>query len=73
MLRELQRKLTADTLEIEAQRFALYWKLVKQQPKDKNKIYSLYESVIYCVGKGKDHNPYKMVEKRQLSLLKTAR
>ncbi len=30
-----------------------------QQKNDKNKIYSLHESQVYCVAKGKDHKPYE--------------
>lgn len=59
LLRELQRKLPTDVLEQEAERFALYQRVLAQQPKDKNKIYSLHEPDVYCVGKGKDHKPYE--------------
>ena len=37
----------------------MYEKVLAQQPKDKNKIYSLHEPGVYCVGKGKDHKPYE--------------
>jgi len=43
LLRELQRKLSETILEQEAERFTLYELVLAQQPKDKNKIYSLYE------------------------------
>jgi IS5 family transposase len=59
LLRELQRKLPPSVLEAEAKRFELYQKVLAQQPKDKNKVYSLHEPDIYCVGKGKDHKPYE--------------
>ena len=59
LLRELQRKLPKVVLEREAEHFALYEKVLAQQPKDKNKIYSLHEPAVYCVGKGKDHKPYE--------------
>ncbi|EWH09815.1 transposase IS4 family protein [Catenovulum agarivorans DS-2] len=38
--------------------FELYQKVLAQTPKDKNKIYSLHEPGVYCVGKGKDHKAY---------------
>ena len=57
LLRELQRKLPESVLQKEAENFALYERVLAQQPKDKNKIYSLHENDIYCVGKGKDHKP----------------
>ena len=59
LLRELQRKLPQNVMHTEAERFALYERVLAQKPKDKNKVYSLHESDIYCVGKGKDHKPYE--------------
>lgn len=59
LLRELQRKLPRSVLARELDRFALYEKVLAQQPKDKHKIYSLHEPGVYCVGKGKDHKPYE--------------
>ncbi|MFQ5469724.1 MAG: IS5 family transposase [Gammaproteobacteria bacterium] len=59
LLRELQRKLPVTTLEEETERFALYERVLSQKPKDKNKVYSLHEPGVYCVGKGKDHKPYE--------------
>jgi IS5 family transposase len=59
LLRELQRTLPDTVLQQETDRFELYEKVLAQQPKDKNKIYSLHESDIYCIGKGKDHKPYE--------------
>lgn len=58
-MRELQRKLPEDRLKIESDRFAMYERVLAQSPKDKNKIYSLHESDVYRVGKGKDHKPYE--------------
>ena len=59
LLRELQRKLPQNVMHAEAERFALYERVLAQKPKDKHKIYSLHEPDIYCVGKGKDHKPYE--------------
>lgn len=59
LLRELQRKLPESVLQKEADNFALYERVLAQQPKDTNKVYSLHEPEIYCVGKGKDHKPYE--------------
>ena len=59
LLRELRRKLPQTVLDREAERFALYEQVLSQQPKDKDKIYSLHEPEVYCVGKGKDHKPYE--------------
>ncbi len=59
LLRELQRIFPKDVLAREAERFALYERVLAQQTKDKNKVYSLHEPGVYCVGKGKDHKPYE--------------
>lgn len=67
LLRELQRKLPKAILKKEADNFELYERVLAQQPKDKNKIYSLHESDIYCVGKGKDHKPYEYGRKASVA------
>lgn len=59
LLRELQRKLPENIIHAEAERFALYERVLAQKPRGKNKVYSLHEPDIYCVGKGKDHKPYE--------------
>lgn len=59
LLRELTRKLPESVLLEEGDRFELYRKVLSQQPKDKNKIYSLHEPDLYCIGKGKDHKAYE--------------
>ena len=57
--RELERQLPVEVLEGLAAQFALYQRVLTQTPKDKNKIYSLHEPDVYCVGKGKDHKAYE--------------
>lgn len=59
LMRELQRKLPGCVLEQETERFALYQRVIDQRRQDTNKIYSLHESDVYCVGKGKDHKQYE--------------
>ena len=66
LLRELQRKLPEIALQDEVKQFALYERVLTQQPKDKNKIYSLHEPDVYCVGKGKDHKPYEYGRKASI-------
>jgi IS5 family transposase len=57
--RELERKLPQPVLERESERFALYEKVLNQSRNDKDKIYSLHDPGVYCVGKGKDHKTYE--------------
>ncbi|MCF6254021.1 MAG: transposase, partial [Thiomicrorhabdus sp.] len=51
--------------------FLLYEKVLAQQPKDKNKIYSLHEPGVYCIAKGKDHVQYEYGNK--VSIASTAK
>ena len=59
LLRELHRKLPDAALAQESECFALYQCVIDQRRSDKNKVYSVYESEVYCVGKGKDHKAYE--------------
>ena len=72
LIRELRRKLTENELTaLVEEDFALYEKVLAQQPKDKNKIYSLHESHVYCIAKGKDHVQYEYGNK--VSIASTAK
>jgi len=60
LIRELRRTLPKHSLFKHNQKdFLFYERVLEQQPKDKNKIYSLHEPAVYCIGKGKDHKPYE--------------
>ncbi|VVM27405.1 ISPg7, transposase [uncultured Gammaproteobacteria bacterium] len=37
----------------------MFYHGIAQQPKDKNKIYSLHEPDVYVIAKGKDHKQYE--------------
>ena len=67
LMRELQRTLPTTTLDSLSERFSLYQQVLSQSPKDKNKIYSLHEPDVYCVGKGKDHKPYEYGRKASIA------
>jgi IS5 family transposase len=56
----LQRKLHTHSLfETYQKDFLFYQQVLVQQPKDKNKIYSLHEPDVYVIAKGKDHKQYE--------------
>lgn len=60
LIRELQRKLPQHLLfETYQKDFLFYQRVLSQQPKDKNKIYSLHEPSVYVIAKGKDHKKYE--------------
>lgn len=51
--------------------FLFYEHVLEQQPQDKNKIHSLHEPAVYCIGKGKDHKQYEYGNK--VSIASTAK
>ncbi len=59
--RDVRRKIAGDG-ELEA-RFArllgLVERLLAQQPKDKNKLYSLHAPEVVCIARGKAHKPFE--------------
>ena len=65
LIRELQRKLPQHCLFVTHQQDFLFYQRPSisrhgaQQPKDKNKIYSLHEPHVYVMSKGKDHKRYE--------------
>ncbi len=68
LLRELRRELPQYCLFESYQRdFLLYERILAQQPKDTNKIYSLHEPQVYCVAKGKDHKQYEYGSKASIA------
>jgi len=63
LLRELERKLTADQLTAYKKPMALYWKAITQQRSDSDKIYSLHKPFTACIAKGKAHKKYEFGNK----------
>ena len=72
LIRELRRQLPCWAVFEHCQSdFLMYEKVLAQQPKDKNKIYSLHEPQVYCIAKGKDHVQYEYGNK--VSVASTAK
>jgi len=60
LIRECRRTLPKHELFERIQKdFLFYERVLGQQPKDSDKIYSLHEPDLYCIAKGKDHKPYE--------------
>ena len=59
LIRELGRKLSEERLMNYQEEFELFEKVIAQQPKDKNKVYSLHEAHVYAIAKGKDRTKYE--------------
>jgi IS5 family transposase len=71
LIRELERKLPATVHREQRENFALYRRALKQQPSDRDKIYSLHEPQVYCMSKGKEHKKYEFGSKASVVMTKT--
>jgi len=67
LLREIVRRMTDEQYEQYQQKIALYQRLLKQKRGDKNKLYSLHESHVYCMSKGKAHQRYEFGTKASIT------
>ena len=63
LLRELERKLSAEQLAGYKQPMELYWKAITQQRSDADKVYSLHKPFTACIAKGKAHKKYEFGNK----------
>ena len=71
LIRELERKLP-ETVSVEhRENFALYRRVLRQKPGDKDKVYSLHEPQVYCMSKGKEHKKYEFGSKASVVMTKT--
>jgi transposase, IS5 family len=59
LVREISRKLPESALEKYANDVLVYLKVIGQKRDSKNKIYSLHETHVQCIAKGKDHKKYE--------------
>ena len=66
LMRDIIRNLTEGQLEIYKETFELFTKVSNQKMKDSHKVYSLHESHIYVIAKGKDHKKYEYGTKASL-------
>ena len=72
LIRELRRKLTPSVLVNYFEQLALFEKVLQQQKKDSNKIYSIHEPETYCISKGKEHKKYEFGAKASIVLTKNS-
>ena len=74
ILRDIDRKF-GDNMELHqkyAEQFYLYMRVLLQDKKSKNKIYSLHEIDAYAVNKGKDHKGYEYGTKASIVTTKNS-
>lgn len=63
LVRELKRKLRAESLVEQQEKLKIYEQVLRQKKDDKNKIYSLHELEVGCIAKGKEHKKYEFGSK----------
>ena len=69
MVRDIERKI-ADSSELQAifaNELSMAKRLLKQQQKDKNKLYSLHAPEVECINKGKAHKRYEFGVKASIA------
>jgi IS5 family transposase len=71
LVRELERKLPAESLNTYGSDLTLFTRVLAQQRGDSNKIYSLHEPEVKCYTKGKEHKKFEFGSK--VSILVTQR
>jgi IS5 family transposase len=71
LIRELERKLPREALSRHEETLQLFRRVHKQKRTDKNKVYSLHEPDVLCIGKGKEHKKYEFGRKASLVVTKT--
>lgn len=59
LLRDVDRKLSQEAHEYYDETLDLFAHVLQQQPRDKNKKYSLHEPAVWCIAKGKAHKKYE--------------
>ncbi len=59
LIRDISRNLPQERLSEFQETFELFDKVRNQKMKDSNKVYSIHESHVYVIAKGKDHTPYE--------------
>jgi IS5 family transposase len=67
LVRELRRNLPADALEELGEDLDLFDKVLAQKRSDKNKVYSLHEPEVSCIGKGKAHKKWEFGQKASIA------
>ncbi len=63
LVRELERKLPADTMPNYFSSLEIFKKVLSQKRNDTQKIYSLHEPLVQCISKGKEHKKYEFGSK----------
>jgi len=71
LIRELERKLPREAMARHAEGLQLFQRVHDQMRADKNKVFSLHEPDVLCIGKGKEHKKYEFGRKASIAVTKT--
>jgi IS5 family transposase len=63
LIRELERELSADQLQIYQDELNVHKQILEQKKTDKDKIYSIHKPFTSCIAKGKAHKQYEFGNK----------
>ena len=72
LLRDVMRKLSPSSLAARREEFENCRRAVNQERHAANKIYSLHELGVCCIGKGKEHKKYEFGAKAAIAMTKTS-
>ncbi len=73
LVRELERKLSAERLTEYSTEIELFKRVLNQKRNDKNKVYSLHKPTVECISKGKTEKKYESGNKVSIMLRKNTR
>jgi IS5 family transposase len=71
VIRDLKRKISENEYRRYKKEYITYLRVLKQTRYSKNKIYSLHETYIYAIAKGKDYKKYEYGTKASICMTKT--
>lgn len=70
LVRDVSRKLPAGILVYYSKLLDIFNRVLEQTRTSRNKIYSLHEPQVYCIGKGKAHKKYEFGAKASIAVTK---
>ena len=72
LTRELKRKLPVTVFQQYSALFEIFDRVLDQQRDSSQKIYSIHEPDVYCIGKGKAHKKYEFGAKASIAVTKNS-
>lgn len=69
LTREIERKLSEESLEKYTDQITSFYQVVEQERSDKHKIYSLHERDTACIAKGKAHKKFEFGSKVSFAII----